>query len=116
MWARVVECMLAAWLAMSPFIFRHPDGETALWLTDWLAALLMCVFALSSYWLPLNRIHLANVLVACALIGFGRFYGDEVTAAHQNQILVGLLLLMFALVPNQAADPPQNWSSAKPVA
>lgn len=34
MWARVVEVMIGCWLAMSPFIFRHPADQEALWAND----------------------------------------------------------------------------------
>jgi len=52
MWARVVEFMLGCWLAISPFIFQHPADDLTLWVTDWMAASFVILFALLSYWRP----------------------------------------------------------------
>ena len=39
MWARAVEIALACWLALSPFIFGHPDEAAFLWYNDFACAL-----------------------------------------------------------------------------
>lgn len=110
MWSRVVEFMLACWLSISPFIFRHADEAVVLWASDFVCAVLIGTFALLSYWPPARHAHLLSVLVALWLIGFGRFGGEHpVSAGMQNEITVGLLLLMFAIVPNDATRPPWNW-------
>jgi hypothetical protein len=109
MWARVVEFMLGCWLAVSPFIFRHAAENTTLWATDWIAACLVITFALLSYWPPLKRIHLLTAVVALALVAIGRLAAWEPPPGSQNQIIVGLLLLMFALVPSHATQPPEAW-------
>jgi hypothetical protein len=110
MWARVVEFMLGCWLAISPFIFAHPDAEIRLWATDWICATLVITLALLSYWHPTRHAHVLTLLVACGLIAIGRFStGETPSPAMQNQIVVGLLLLMFALVPNEASRPPTVW-------
>ena len=110
MWSRVVEFMLGCWLAISPFVFRHPGDNVMLWATDWIAASLVISFALLSYWPPLSKIHLATAVVSLALIAIGRFSSwEHPPAGAQNQIVVGLLLLMFALVPSQATRPPVGW-------
>jgi hypothetical protein len=110
MWARVVECMLGCWLAVSPFVFRHEDDDL-LTTVDAFAAAAVITLALLSYWRPLRHAHLGIVFVALAMIGFGRFAGGvETGPAFQNHILVGLLLVMFAVVPNNANEPPQAWN------
>ena len=115
MWSRVVEFMLGCWLAISPFIFAHPADEPTLWATDWIAACVVIAFALLSYWRPLRHIHLLTAVLACGLIAAGRFLSPgDVPPAAQNQIVVGLLLLMFALVPNHASRPPDAWYAASP--
>src|SRR5207247_2056429 len=53
MWARVVEVMLGCWLAVSPFVFRHPAEERAWWANDLICALLVVALALLSVWPPL---------------------------------------------------------------
>lgn len=110
MWARVIEIMLGCWLAVSPFVFRHAADEKVLWLNDLFSALAVIILALISFWPPLRYAHVAIVLVALWLIGVG-FWASSAPAppALQNDILVGLLLLMFAIIPNQANLPPPAW-------
>lgn len=109
MWSRVVEFMLGCWLAVSPFVFQHGE-ETMLWLVDFVAASAVIGLALLSYWRPLRHAHLGIVVVAAVIIAFGRIAdGVEPGPAYQNYILIGLLLLMFAIVPNNASRPPKLW-------
>lgn len=110
MWSRVVEFMLGCWLAASPFIFGHPADDLSLWIMDWICAVLVISFSVLSYWTPLRHIHLATGLLALVMIAYGRLASPtDVIPALQNHIVVGLLLLMFALVPNQAGRPPRRW-------
>lgn len=112
MWARTVEMMTAVWLALSPFIFRVQDQPSLVW-ADSLVALLIAVLAGFSYWKPTQHAHLLILLVAVGLILWGRFgYGTPPPPAHQNHIAVGIFLLMVALVPNEAAQPPDEWRAA----
>lgn len=109
MWSRVVEFMLGCWLAVSPFIFQHGDA-IELWLFDFATATLVVSLALISYWAPMRHAHLAIAAVAAVMIGFGRLAdGWEPGPAYQNHIVVGLLLMMFAIVPNRAETPPASW-------
>jgi NAD(P)-dependent dehydrogenase (short-subunit alcohol dehydrogenase family) len=109
MWARTVEVMLGCWLAASPFILRHAAERTALWWNDLLCACAVIALALLS-WSRWQRAHLAIAAVALWLVGFG-FVGSEhpVPPALQNDIVVGLLLMMMAIVPNEASLPPPDW-------
>jgi hypothetical protein len=110
MWARVIEIMLGCWLAVSPFIFRHAADEKVLWFNDLFSALAVIMLALISFWPPLRYAHVAIVVVALWLIGFGFWAsGFPASPALQNDILVGLLLLMFAIIPNEANLPPRAW-------
>jgi hypothetical protein len=110
MWARVIEVMLGCWLAVSPFIFRHAAEETALWRTDLGCALAVVALALLSFWHPLRRAHLAIGLVALWLVGFGYLASPRpVPPAFQNDLVVGLLLLMLAIIPSEASLPPERW-------
>lgn len=110
MWARVIEVMLGCWLAMSPFIFRHGAGDRVLWFTDLFSAIAVIVLALVSFWPPLRFAHVGNLVVALWLIAFG-FWASPYPAlpALQNDIIVGLLLAMFAIIPNEATRPPRPW-------
>jgi len=110
MWARDVECMLGVWLLLSPFVFGHDPDATGLWASDLICAALVSTFALLSYGKPTQHAHLLTLLVALWLIGFGRFgAASPLPAGMQNNIVVGLLLLMFAIVPNHASRPPRRW-------
>jgi hypothetical protein len=110
MWARVVEVMLGCWLAMSPFIFRHSADNRVLWFSDLFSATAVIVFAVVSFWPPLRVAHIANVMVALWLIAFGFWNSPYPTPpALQNYIIVGSLLLMFAIIPNEATRPPRPW-------
>jgi hypothetical protein len=110
MWARVVELLLACWLVASPFLFRHPSGERILWWTDVGGGALIALFALLSWRQWLRRAHLLSIVVALWLIGFG-FLGSPYPppAALQNDIVVGMVLLTFAIVPGEASRPPAAW-------
>src|SRR5262245_11874038 len=100
MWARIVEIMLGCWLAVSPFVFRHPVSERGWWANDLVCAFLTVLFSLVSFWPPANRIHLLLLGVALWLIGFGYFAGAETSPpALQNNLLIGLLLAMLAIIP-----------------
>ena len=110
MWARVIEVMLGCWLAMSPFIFRHSAEDRVLWFNDLFAAMVVIMLALVSFWRPLRFAHVANLVITLWLIAFG-FWASPYPAppALQNNIVVGLLLLMFAMIPNEATRPPRPW-------
>lgn len=110
MWARVVEVMLGCWLAVSPFVFRHSSEDRVLWFNDLFSALGVIVLALVSFWSPMQFAHVANFAVGLWLIAFG-FLGSPYPTppALQNDIVVGLLLLMLAIIPNHATRPPQPW-------
>ncbi|MPZ75358.1 MAG: hypothetical protein GEU77_02435 [Deltaproteobacteria bacterium] len=110
MWARVIEVMLGCWLTLSPFIFRHPPQQTAWWTNDLLSALLVITLALLSFWRPMERAHLALTGVGLWLISFAFLSAPHPTPpALQNDLVAGLLLLMFAIVPNEATLPPKLW-------
>lgn len=109
MWARIVEVMLGCWLAVSPFVFRHNPADRVLWFNDLLSALAVVVLALVSFWPPLRFAHVANLAIALWLIAFGFWAPYPTPPALQNDIVVGLLLLMFAIVPNHANQPPRPW-------
>jgi Zn-dependent protease len=110
MWARVVEVMLGCWLVVSPFVFRHPVQNRAWWINDLACAAAIITLALLSYWQPMRHAHLAITVIALWLIGFGYFSAHHpLPPALQNNLLLGLLLVMFAIIPNNATQPPEAW-------
>lgn len=113
MWARHLELAIGCWLAMSPFVFGYPEGDSS-WANDLTCAAAVVVLALLPYWAPLRRAHLGELLVAAWLVGFGWFAAFETpTPSAQNHIVVGLLLGMLAIVPSRASEPPLSWRRAE---
>jgi hypothetical protein len=111
-WARDMEVALALWLAVSPFVLRHPAGSSS-WIHDLGCASLLLVLALLSYGRRTRRAHLLELLLAAWLIGKGWMdAADAATAASQNHVIVGLVLAMLAIVPTEANRPPRGWRAA----
>lgn len=110
MWPRVVEVMLGCWLAISPATFLRSQATVALWIADLLVATLVICLALASFWPPLRRAHLAIVAIALWLIGSTMLVTSyPAPPPDQNHLVVGILLLMFAVIPSHASDPPAGW-------
>ena len=108
MWGRVVEIMIATWLALSPFIFRAQESATLVWI-DCSTAFAIALLAALSYWPPTRHAHLLTLVIAAALVVYGRFAELPPPPAQQNHIVIGLLLLMIAVIPNLASSPPMQW-------
>lgn len=108
MWARVVEIMLATFLAISSFIFPYP---APLWIFDIIVATWLYTFSFLSFYFPLRKIHLLNLLASFALL-IAAFTREVSPPPHafQNYAVLGLLLFMFVLVPSYADEPPVPWS------
>jgi hypothetical protein len=110
MWARVIEIMLACWLAISPFMFAHDPTNKSLWINDLSCALAVLMLSGLSFWNPLRFAHLGVCVVGLWLVGFGYLMSPyPPPPALQNSLLVGLLLLMLGIVPNKAFAPPDSW-------
>lgn len=108
MWARVIEVMLAVWLALSPFIFPDEGNSPSQWLLYGLATLI-ATLALLSYWRPTAEAHLAIFLVAIGMYLWGRFAVTPPAPGYENLIGVAFLLMMFAIVPNDCSRPTRAW-------
>ncbi len=111
MWARVLEFALACWLALSPFIFRYDERAHDFLLHDLSCTLLVMAFAFLSFWKPLRRMHLLIIPVALWLTGLA-FLHEEAPppVPYQNYVVIGVLLLVFAIIPGDASDPPEAWT------
>jgi hypothetical protein len=110
MWGRVLEVMLGLWLGLSPFIFGHYPAHQPLWVSDLACGTAMVLLALLSFWHPTRYAHLLNLVVAGWLVGFGYLYGGyPATPGFQNNIFVGLILVLVAIIPNEADQPPRSW-------
>ena len=110
MWSRVVEIMLGCWLAVSPFVFRHAADETQFWINDFSCATAVMTLAMLSCWKPTRHAHVGIVLVGIWMIVFAyQNFPEPAPPALQNSALIGFLLIMFGVIPNDAAFPPVGW-------
>ena len=113
MWSRVVEAMLGCWLLISPLIFREYLAEGPPAWHDLACGALVILGGLLSYWPPLGLSHLASLLVGGWLVAAAYLYGfGDPTPTAQNHLILGLLLVMFGVIPNAAAQPPSSWSQS----
>jgi hypothetical protein len=105
MWARILEIFLGLWLLSSPWIFSHNT-----WTTDIYCGLAVMLFSCLSFREKARYAYLLNLGVAFWLVG-SAFTGpsDPVPKARQNQMVSGLLLFMFSMVPVHASHPPDKW-------
>jgi len=109
MWARVMEIMFGAWLMMSPFVFAADPDEGFVDRNAMICGALVMIFALASYAPALRRIHLFTLLIAIWMIGVA--YSDSLPQSRvQNQVTVGILLLMTAVIPSWSHHPPKAWT------
>jgi Zn-dependent protease len=110
MWPRVVELMLGAWLAISPFVFRGTlDVERYTWSLV-VSGAVVIIASLLSFWPPASQARFATLLAALWLAGHGYFAAVRPgPPAAQNEITIGLLLLLFAILPNETNRPPVPW-------
>jgi hypothetical protein len=107
MWARIAELLLGGWLIASPFVLS-PERQ----LMELLCGSSFIVLAALSFtqrWRTAHRLSIVIALVLASAAYFGASYPPS--AAQQNDIITGLLVLMFAIVPSEASLPPRSWRS-----
>lgn len=110
MWARVIELMLGCWLTITPFVFRGTPRAAEYAINDVIAGSLVILFSLLCFWRRARRAHMATLGLGLWLACYGYFSAERPgPPAAQNDIVVGLLLLVFAIVPSEATQPPRPW-------
>lgn len=109
MWARVVEIMLGFWLMASPFIFRFSATDGGSSVNELSSGLLVAICGLLSFWHRTHWAHLLILAIALWLIVSGFLAGHPAPPAAQNEIIVGILLGMLAIIPNRANELPTSW-------
>jgi hypothetical protein len=81
-----------------------------MWATDLACGGLVIAFALVAMIVPPNRAHYLSLGVVAWLVGFGYFAGTyPAPAALQNDVLTGLTLLLFVVLPTRNIGPPDEW-------
>lgn len=102
--------MLGLWLAASPFIFGHDAADTVYWMVDLSAATLVVILSLLSYWEQTRYAHLGTAFVGVCLMAFVVLAAPQPPPpAAQNEMVLGLLLAMLGIIPNEADEPPRPW-------
>lgn len=102
--------MFGAWLMASPFVFRATADSGAYSASSFICGGLVMALSLLCFWTPLRYAHLGTLLVALSLAGHGYFAADRPgPPAAQNEIMTGLLLLLFAILPSNVNEPPRPW-------
>ena len=110
MWARVVELMLGAWLVLSPLIFRNTTGRSEFAVNAVVCGSIVVILSLLCFWRPLQRASIGTLLVSLWLMVHGYVSAERPgPPAAQNEIVLGLLLLVFAIIPSEASLPPRPW-------
>jgi hypothetical protein len=110
MWPRVVELTLGCWLVISPFIFRGTPAVGDYFVNDIVCGALAVILSLLCFWAPTRRAHLATLALGVWLAMFGYFSAERPgPPAAQNDLVIGLLLLIFAIIPTEASEPPIPW-------
>ena len=111
MWPRVTEILIAVWLASSPWILAAPaESEFFLRVNALISAALIAFFALLSFRAASEKAHLLTIAVALWIIGVAfAAPNPPPPAMYQNFVVVGLLLLMIAVLPSRASEPPKAW-------
>lgn len=102
--------MLGFWLIASRFVFRHDAAAEGSFLTnDLLCGFAVMILGFMSFWQKTFVAHFLILAVALWLIAYGYAAGYPSPPAAQNQIVTGLLLAMFAIIPNDIDEPPDAW-------
>jgi peptidoglycan/LPS O-acetylase OafA/YrhL len=110
MWARISEILLAVWLALSPFMLVEEASRHSYLLHDFGCAAAIAGFGLLSFWARFEKAHLCTLAVAAWLVGIGFAQPNPPPPlVYQNYVVVGVLLMMFAIVPSHASEPPRRW-------
>ena len=110
MWPRVIEGMLGCWLLVTPLVFRGTAAVEDYTTSALVSGAVVIVMALLSFWEPTRLARFATLGVSLWLALHGYFAAERPgPPAAQNEIMIGLTLLLFAIIPNDASQPPTAW-------
>jgi len=107
-WPRYSEMLLSLWLVAAPWILSY--GDSTIFRTINIAAAAgILLLDLLSVTLYKRYAHLGVLGIALGLLGHAYFAMPPEAAGTQNNVIVALLLLMFAILPTEATLPPPSW-------
>lgn len=110
MWPRVAELTIGLWLILSPHIFRGTDAVEQFRAIDAVSGAAVIALSLLSFWRRTAWAHLGTALLGLGLAAFAYLaWARPGPPAAQNEIVAGLLLMLLAIIPNEASRPPAPW-------
>ena len=109
MWPRVVEVMLGAWLVITPIVFRGTESIPAYTTNAVVSGTIVIVASTMAFWHRTGWMRFVTLATACWLAGHGYFSAVRPgPPAAQNELTLGLVLLLFAILPNDVNRPPST--------
>ena len=110
MWPRVVEVMLGCWLLVTPFVFRDTEAIGNYTINSVISGSVVILASLLSFWDRTRSARMVTLVVSLWLATHGYFWAERPgPPAAQNELAVGLVLLLFAVLPNETNDVPRRW-------
>jgi len=107
-WPRYCEIVLALWLLVAPWILNY--GDSAVFrIVNVTAAISVLLVDILSVTLRKRYAYLTVLGIAFGLLAHAYFAAPPQAAGTQNNIIVALMLLMFAILPTEATLPPLSW-------
>lgn len=114
MWPRVVEGMLGCWMLVAPFVFRGTQSVDDYATIAVISGGLLITTSLLSFWHGARFARFGTLVIALSLAGHGYFSASRPgPPAAQNELTIGLLLLLFAVLPNETNRPPEPWRARR---
>lgn len=111
MWARWIEILLAGWILTSPFVLGLPVQDEFLFGSVLcISGLLVLVGAGASLLQPSRRFHLLSLIPGLILPATAYTMPHPVQTICISMVSTGLLLLVFAIVPNRAGRHHPAWT------
>ena len=95
---------------MTPFVFRGTAGVSDYIANAYVSGGLIAIASLLSFWERMRLAHLGTLAIAVWLAVHGYFSAARPgPPAAQNEITTGLILLLFAILPNESNTVPRTW-------
>lgn len=114
MWPRTVEVMVGCWLLMTPFVFDGTAKVGDYIVNAVVSGSIVVVASILSFWDRTRLARLATLFVSLWLAAHGYFSALRPgPPAAQNEIIVGLMLLLCAVLPNEINAVPRPWRSRR---
>ena len=110
MWGRLLQLLVACWIAGSPMILGDRNDGRFAGLHFLACGAAVAFFAALSFHPRCRYAHLGTVVPAAWMLVVAYFVVPyPLPVLHQSAIVAALLLLVLALVPTHASTPPPSW-------